>query len=100
MSAPTPWRVHRFSSGTIRIMAGDPAVAVCELMLLDDPDPFAEANAEFIVRACNAHDEMLEALRTTAGNIRSLGPAGALGESYREWLRVVEDAIARAEGRA
>lgn len=43
--------------------------------------------------------EMLKALETTAGNIRSLGPAGALHESYTEWLRVVEAAIAKAEGR-
>jgi len=40
---------------------------------------------------------MLEALRTTEGNIRSLGPAGALGDvymPYRIWLKVVQDAIA------
>jgi hypothetical protein len=42
---------------------------------------------------------LLAALRVTAGNIRSLGPAGALDaipESYRRWLQVVEDAIASA----
>jgi hypothetical protein len=45
--------------------------------------------------------EMLEVLRTTAGNIRSLGPAGAIEPftPYLEWLRVVEEVIAQAEGR-
>ena len=39
---------------------------------------------------------MLEALKTTRENIRSIGPAGAIG-LYLPWLRVVEDAIAIAE---
>lgn len=39
---------------------------------------------------------MRQALVTTAGNIRSLGPAGALErvpEPYTIWLAVVEEAI-------
>ena len=40
--------------------------------------------------------EMLDALKTTAGNIRSLGPAGAILEPYKIWLSVVEGAIAKA----
>lgn len=39
------------------------------------------------------------ALQTTAGNIRSLGPAGALDAvpmPYREWLLLVETALAHA----
>lgn len=54
-----------------------------------------------MVTAANAHDAMLQALKTTAGNIRSIGQAGVLGpvyESYRPWLEVVEAAIAKAEG--
>ena len=45
---------------------------------------------------------MLEALRTTSGNIRSLAPAGHIEPftPYRPWLRVVEDAIALAEQEA
>ena len=42
----------------------------------------------------------LDALQTTAGNIRSLGPAGALGDPYkpyRPWLALVERAIAALE---
>lgn len=47
-----------------------------------------------------AYAAMLEVLKVTAGNIRSLGPAGALGTIYAPytvWLRVVEDAIQLAE---
>lgn len=43
-----------------------------------------------------ADKEMLEALQVTAGNIRSLGLAGAIPEPYKIWLSVVEDAIVKA----
>lgn len=39
--------------------------------------------------------DLVEVLKTTAGNIRSLGPAGAIGREYEVWLRVVEEAIGK-----
>lgn len=44
-------------------------------------------------------DRMREALRVTAGNIKSLGPAGAIGpgREYEEWLRLVEAALVGEE---
>jgi hypothetical protein len=56
-----------------------------------------EANAALIAAA----PALYEALATTAGNIRSLGPAGALAptfECYRPWLEMVEAALAAAQG--
>lgn len=50
-------------------------------------------------RLCDAVSFLRDALQTTAGNIRSLGPAGALDAvpmPYREWLLVVETALAKA----
>ncbi len=52
-----------------------------------------------LARLLAAAPELLEALKTTASNIRSLGPAGALGptyEPYKVWLEVVDAAIAKA----
>lgn len=46
--------------------------------------------------AADAYREMLEALRVTEGNIRSLGPAGAIPFPYQEWLAVVQGALALA----
>lgn len=46
---------------------------------------------------------LLDALILTAGNIRSCGPAGALGPVHRDfevWLAVVDAAIAAAVGGA
>jgi len=62
----------------------------------DGPLGIETADASLIAAA----PSMLDALQVTAGNIRSLGPAGALPEPYTVWLRVVEDAIATAEGRS
>ena len=52
-------------------------------------------------RLMAAAPDMLEVLKTTRGNIASLGPAGALGpvySNYVEWLKIVDDAIAKATG--
>lgn len=66
----------------------------------DAPPDEVEANARLIAAA----PDMLAALKATAGNIRSLGPAGALSHvpfaPYQEWLAVVDAAIAKAEGRS
>jgi len=57
-------------------------------------ETLAELDADFALIA--AAPELLEVLQVTAGNIRSLGPAGAIPHPYKEWLGAVESAIARA----
>lgn len=56
------------------------------------------------LRALDAsHQRLIEIVRVTIGNIKSLGPAGALEgvqpyTEYREWLAQLEAAYARATG--
>lgn len=61
----------------------------------------AEANAAFIVRACNSHYELLEALKQVMGWIGNWHPNFADDE---EWLTVaapqIKAAIGKAEGTA
>lgn len=49
-----------------------------------------------------AAENLLELVRISIGNVRSLGPAGALGDlphaPYREWLAQLEAAYAKATG--
>lgn len=84
---------------------GRAADAMMRSQGLESPDLVEdEAIAGYVEMAEAALDavgawELLEALKTTAGNIRSLGPAGAIREPYTPWLGVVEAAIAKSEGR-
>lgn len=70
-------------------------------MNADHKDVLAENAANKVLMA--AAPDMLEVLKTTLGNIMSLGPAGALESvpmPFRVWAQVVQDVIAKAEGRA
>ena len=53
-----------------------------------------EANAEFIVRACNSHGDLLAALK----QLRSINPMSDYNE-LRDARTVADEAIAKAEGR-
>lgn len=75
---------------------------ICELMGKDK-----EANAEFIVRACNSHDELLEALKdvyailTDAPELNmsnySHDDVALLNTEMCEAWTILKDAIARAK---
>ena len=65
---PTPWKVLQAGdpSGVPRVTSDKGGVAViCVNRYMGEKGPSAEesANAAFIVRACNAHDELVAALR-------------------------------------
>jgi len=47
----------------------------------------------------NEVERLLDVLKLTANNLRSLGPAGAI-KQYVVWLKTVEDAIEGAIGKA
>jgi hypothetical protein len=82
-------------------------VAHCTGPLVTMDSERSEANAEFIVRACNAHDELLEALRQLHSDVVSLVEyieecENDGGNSYdtsktRKLLGVAHTAIAKAE---
>lgn len=56
---PTPWRMSSMRNGeTIQIVQAYAPVARIALVSPRKPE-----NAAFIVRACNAHDELVAALR-------------------------------------
>lgn len=71
--------------------------------------PTSPANAAFIVRACNVHDELLAALRKAVDTIRAFhaiglgdeGIADHVWELYQQSpeMQQINAAIAKAEGR-
>jgi hypothetical protein len=104
---PGPWITEVLDERSKRDLAITSPVAIWiaqenpaghVVAVVEDVSPErAAANARLIAAA----PTLLAALQLTAGNIRSLGPSGALSslpESYRIWLSVVDEAIAAAEG--
>ena len=64
---------------------------------LDCAGEFKEADARLIAAA----PQLLEALQTTAANLRSWKAANGGGiKTFDSWLEVVEEAIAKAKGSA
>jgi hypothetical protein len=62
----TPWQQAAFSSRLITDSAGMSDIAQCE----------RQSDAAFIVRACNAHDELVAALRQLAKEVSLLTNEG------------------------
>lgn len=64
-----PWRVLSVTEGPNKVpriaSAGGGIAILCVNRYLGEPGPSKQevANAEFIVRACNSHDELLAALK-------------------------------------
>lgn len=89
---PTPWR---FDDNHMYVYCGDHVIVTC-----NDPSTAVgglsaeeiEANAEFIVRACNAHDDLLTACEAVVLAARLKDPiAGVVA------VTLAECAIAKAE---
>jgi len=102
---PTPWHtgksdsrgsVHNIYSGKSK--EPTEGIATCYRWVGSQE---AEANADFIVRACNAHDAVVEELNRTAGELANLIRDEFLPdhEYLERWFAGVEAARKLAEGR-
>ena len=85
-NAAPPWQAVHTSNGawTIRTMNGDP---IAEMWII--PSGAAPANAAFIVRACNAHDDLLGKAKAMLVAVDSHFP-------NEPFLRAEADALAEA----
>jgi hypothetical protein len=93
----TPWEVGTMSKdGRVNVAAfayTNKVRSVAYASGLSDGE--AEANAEFIVRAVNAYDALVSALKATRVSLID-------DEHYQEFkplLRTIDEAIAKAEGK-
>jgi hypothetical protein len=55
-----PWEILEFVTDPQHILIGKDGYVICRIPKTLDPN--AEANARFIVRACNSHEKLLAAL--------------------------------------
>jgi hypothetical protein len=90
---PTPWRVDERDC---KIISGED-FAVCSFDYSDaDHSDVDEANASFIVTACNSYAAMKAALMGIVAR-PDIQPDD--GTELPPWLRRVYDALAKAEGK-
>lgn len=85
----TPWRLHSTSDVTVISKAGGTHVADC---LFDPKIRYQEkcANAAFIVKAVNAHDELVAALGEAAKALEPFVKAARHLDGWRENTVVLE----------
>lgn len=104
---PLPWRVFHSGSDGPRIMpdTGDKREDIKFIAMVNGRDFHADAgNAEFIVRAVNAHDDLLEACKASliefeaSHEVMLLNPA-MRGVKEAAIISSLRAAISKAEGK-
>lgn len=102
---PTPWdygyQGGKYGKGELLITGdkGEEYSALVGQIHTIDPKE-AEANAAFIVRACNAHDELVAALECAAESIEAFGAQAAKLPEQKEQLRKDMSVVLRALAKA
>lgn len=94
---PTPWEV--FDNGRLLVIAPGAGWSVFEIEASHQPDrPTHEANAAFIVRAVNAHDDLVKALRTIVDGASAdvSDTAIVIGSDAKAALAFARAALAKA----
>ena len=66
---PTPWSYQHKSDAYTHIIRGPNNRFICQFH--QSTDDTTKANAAFIVRACNAHDQLVEALELALARAES-----------------------------
>ena len=94
---PAPWHVKKLATHDGGHVVMFTAQNGQRTHRLDCAGEFKEADARLIAAA----PQFLEALQTTAENLRSWKAASNSGiKTFDSWLEVVEEAIAKAKGGA
>lgn len=88
---PTPWN-YSTAMGSSSVYAGDPKIGT-RISIANEVDE--EANAEFIVRACNVHDELLDEVKKWREHVNN-NIVTVEGDAMLVSLDVL---IAKAEGK-
>ena len=103
---PTPWRANEsvFSAnGMTELHIGTPEMTAC-VVYVDKAAPYAatqEANAAYIVKACNSHAQLVAALRTAATALGCIALSGDRGATAAvNALEAVNATLARLDSKA
>lgn len=88
-----PWKVSKASldGKELFVRGDDVTIVACRHRL---PYPLSNANMEFIVRACNSHDALLEACKAA---VEATGGSENWNGETEKFLKLCEAAITLAE---
>jgi hypothetical protein len=96
---PGPWK---YEADDNVIIGGDGLIMTWQTRSIDVGVAERDANAEFIVRACNSHDDLMAALEDMMAWARAVSDeyidGGDLREDYRQALSDARDALAAGRG--
>ena len=101
---PGPWSVWTESNGAHQFI--EQKTSRVDSVLIAELAPAHEANADFIVRACNAHEALLAELKTVRDWINQLvyfqpdEAADAVTNNGEDIMQRIDDLLDKVEGRA
>ena len=100
---PTPWKIDRIlTHNAAPIITAEtcwrdqPRIVAKAMYHSGSEDPEVHANAEFIVRACNSHDALLEALKILLDEFNDVMNLYHLPKDASPALRSARAAISKA----
>jgi len=98
----TPWRMGgKMGAPEDRfVVFGENGWAIAKILEAGNDAEWqaeVEANAKFIVRACNSHDELLTVAKGCLGYLKALPESGSCRPDAT-WLEPLITAITKAEG--
>lgn len=91
---PTPWARNKSPSDTLRIFSGHYQIGEVRNC---NGCPQNEANADFIVRAVNAHSDLVAALEGVLPLAEAYADGKTGSHPDHEWIEVARAALAKAE---
>lgn len=95
--APTPWRVSHYTGGILEgvnvIRSDNDEIDICSMV---DHPKVGKANAAFIVRAVNCHEELVGMLKVYRNELMERANKG--DKAVLHGCQLVDRAIAKAEG--
>ncbi len=91
-----PWHTNLRSHPSDQVFSGDDIVADCKWTM--HTHDIREANAAFIVQACNAHDDLVAALEAASKGYQ--GMFDAMPVAWQTYANIIDEALAKARGEA
>ena len=95
---PTPWIAEGYAGGPYEIWPAPGNARLTRIARTQDVTPEDQANAAFIVRACNSHDALLAALEHCAQKLEDEDIRNGLADMTSAELEEAHDTIAKAKG--